>query len=337
MLELGKSYLKSNRKHILSMPNKNYNLFPEVDKYEEFSLKAGNIHEIYYEICGNPNGKPVVFLHGGPGSGCNPTQRRFFDPNYYRIILIDQRGCGRSKPQGSTEQNTTDDLVNDINAIRKALNIDKWLVFGGSWGSTLALAYAIKYPSHVTGLILRGVFLSRPSELDWFLGQVQMFFPEPWQILCNYLLEDKRDSPLKAYKDLVFSTDTKVSIPAAIRWNTFEGSIMSLLPRAPCTTGDVNGEIELARARVQIHYIENNCFVGHRDLLAEANIKLANIPTHIIQGRYDMVCPPISAWELSRAMPHASFKIVDDAGHSAMETGITSALVEATEKFKAFN
>lgn len=319
------------------MPNKTYNLYPEVAIFERFTLKAGNIHEIYYEACGNPKGKPVVFLHGGPGSGCNPSQRRFFDPAHYRIVLIDQRGCGRSKPQGAIEQNSTNDLVNDIDAIREALKIDKWLVFGGSWGSTLALAYALKHTDKVTGLILRGIFLSRPSELNWFLGQVQSFFPEPWASLCAYLPAIKRHNPLKAYEQLIFSDDPKNSIPAAIRWNAFESSIMSLLPRQAAPSSEVNGEVELARARVQIHYIQNHCFVGDRDILAEAKIKLAHIPIDIIQGRYDMVCPPITAWELSRALPHASFQIIEDAGHSAMETGITSALVAATEKFKSLN
>jgi proline iminopeptidase len=319
------------------MHKKTYNLYPEVNNVEKFSLKAGSIHEVYYEVCGNPNGEPVVFLHGGPGSGCSPTQRRFFDPAHYRITLIDQRGCGRSKPQGAIEQNTTIDLVNDIDAIREALKINKWLVFGGSWGSTLALAYALQHTDKVTGLILRGIFLSRPSELNWFLGQVQAFFPEPWESLCAYLPTNKRHNPLEAYEQLVFSDDPKNSIPAAIRWNTFESNIMSLLPIPAVPGSEINGEVELARARVQIHYIQNHCFVGNRDLLAEAKVKLAHIPTDIIQGRYDMVCPPITAWELSRAMPHASFDIIEDAGHSAMEAGITSALVAATDKFKSLN
>lgn len=319
------------------MENKTYNLYPEVSNFEEFYLKVGNIHEIYYEVCGNPNGSPVVFLHGGPGSGCSPTQRRFFDPAYYRIILIDQRGCGRSIPQGEVAQNTTDDLVNDIDAIRATLNIDKWLVFGGSWGSTLALAYALAHSDRVTGLILRGIFLSRPTELNWFLGQVQAFFPEPWKTLCAYLPVIERNNPIVGYEELIFSDNTKLSIPAAIQWNTFESSIMSLLPRPAAPSSEINGQVELARARVQIHYIQNNCFVGQRDLLAEAKAKLGHIPTDIVQGRYDMVCPPITAWELSQAMPHAGFHMVEDAGHSAMETGITSALVAATEKYKSLN
>jgi proline iminopeptidase len=311
-----------------------YNLYPELDILEKRSIKVDHLHEVYYEICGNPTGKPVVFLHGGPGSGCNPAQRRFFDPAHYKIILIDQRGCGRSTPQGETRNNTTDDLVNDIDLIRKELGIEKWLVFGGSWGSTLALAYAIRHTPHVVGLILRGIFLSRTSELNWFLGEVKTFYPEPWFALCESIPQNLKNNTLAYYKELIFSNDENISIPAAIRWNTFESSIMSLLPRPPGNDSEINGQVELARARIQIHYIENNCFVGSRDLIAEAAGKLAAIPTVIVQGRYDMVCPPITAWELGKAMPHAEFHMIADAGHSAMEAGTTSALVAATEKFK---
>jgi proline iminopeptidase len=310
-----------------------YNLYPEIDTFKESMIKVDDLHDIYYEVCGNPDGMPVVFLHGGPGSGCNPTQRRFFDPNYYKIILIDQRGCGRSKPLGSTVNNTTDDLVNDIDLIRTYLGIDQWLVFGGSWGSTLGIAYALKHSQHVSGLILRGIFLSRNSELNWFLNDVKAFYPEPWEALCEFLPTESRDNPIKAYEKLIFSDDTAISIPAAIQWNQFESSIMTLLPK-PASEQTINGSVELARARVQIHYIQHQCFVGGRDLLAEANAQLSHIPIVIVQGRYDMVCPPITAWELKRAMPHADFYLVDDAGHSAMESGTTSALVAATEKFK---
>jgi len=319
------------------MQDSTYNLYPELEIFESKFLKVGDLHEIYYEVCGNPMGVPVVFLHGGPGSGCNPTQRRFFDPAFYRIILIDQRGCGRSKPLGETAQNTTTDLINDIDAIRLTLEIERWLVFGGSWGSTLALCYALAYPQQVTGLILRGIFLSRPTELDWFLGQVQMFYPEAWDTLCAFIPPNQRHDTLAAYETLIFTSDLSVSIPAAIHWNAFESSMMHLLPR-PISNAEVNNEIngaiELARARVQIHYIQNHCFIGKRDLLTETKTKLAHIPTQIIQGRYDMVCPPITAWELSHAMPHAKFYMIADAGHSAMEVGITSALVAATEQFK---
>jgi proline iminopeptidase len=199
----------------------------------------------------------------------------------------------------------------------------------------LALAYATQYPSNVTGLILRGIFLSRPFELDWFLGQVQAFFPEHWDTLCAYLQPEERQNALMAYEKLIFSDDLNISIPAAICWNAFESSIMSLLPRPAISNNEVDGKVELARARVQIHYVQNHCFIDGRDLLAEAKEYLAHIPTQIIQGRYDMVCPPVTAWELSRAMPHAEFHLIEDAGHSAMEAGIASALVAATEKFKA--
>ncbi|PPC84479.1 MAG: prolyl aminopeptidase [Methylotenera sp.] len=310
-----------------------YNLYPALDTFESSMIKVDDIHEVYYEVCGNPDGAPVVFLHGGPGSGCNPTQRRFFDPLHYKIILIDQRGCGRSKPLGETTNNTIDDLVHDIDLIRIALGIDQWLVFGGSWGSTLGIAYALKHTQHVTGLILRGIFLSRKSELDWFLNDVKAFYPEPWKVLCDFLPVESRNKPIDAYQQMIFSDDIAISIPAAIQWNQFESSIMTLLPR-PDSDQEVNGAVELARARVQIHYIHHECFIGGRDLLAEARDKLAEVPTVIVQGRYDMVCPPITAWELKRAMPHAEFSLIDDAGHSAMEPGTTSALIAATEKFK---
>ena len=322
-------------------------LYPECAQYRDEMLKVSDIHHIYYEECGNPNGVPVIFLHGGPGSGCNSTQRRFFNPTYYRIVLFDQRGCGRSTPQGEVRENTTSDLINDIEAIRLRLGIAKWHVFGGSWGSTLGLVYALKHTSQVESLILRGIFLSRQSELNWFLSEVKNFHPQPYHTLCEYLPANKRENILAAFEALVFSDDTNISIPAANAWNAYESSMMSLLPREPAGPTDkasknktasetkTAGEVEVARARVQIHYIKNLCFVGNRDLLAEASQKLSHIPTTIVQGRYDMVCPPISAWELARAMPHAKLVMVPDAGHSAMEVGITSALVSATDQYKS--
>ena len=318
------------------MQNSTYNLFPELDAFDVNTFKTGDLHEVYYEICGNPEGEPVIFFHGGPGSACNPTQRRFFDPAHYKIILIDQRGCGRSKPQGAITHNTTDDLVADINHIREALNIKQWHVFGGSWGSTLALAYALAFPQHVTSLVLRGIFLSRPSELNWFLGDIDHFYPEAWHALTTYLPVEERHDILKGYSKLIFNEDSSVNIPAALQWNAFENSIMRLIPNEVGTAQELSpeqGAIEVARARIQIHYIAHDCFVDGEAMLNDCT-KLAHIPTVIVQGRYDMVCPPKSAWELSRAMPHAEFHIIQDAGHSAMELGITSALVAATEKFK---
>jgi proline iminopeptidase len=323
------------------MSQANYNLYPEIDPFNKNWLKVSHLHAVYFEECGNPDGIPVVFLHGGPGSGCNPTQRRFFDPSFYRIVLLDQRGCGRSTPQGEVKSNAIDDLTNDIESLRHHLNIPKWHVFGGSWGSTLALNYALKFTSNVKSLILRGIFLSRPAELHWFLSDVKQFYPEPWEKLLAYLPNKTSDNVINAYEKLIFSDNHEISIPAAIAWNAYESSIMTLLPRADSTNKDkkqdiTNGEVELARARVQIHYIQHHCFIGERDILSEVKLLLGHIPTVIIQGRYDMVCPPQTAWELSKAMPHAEFIIVHDAGHSAMESGICSALVAATEKFKAF-
>jgi proline iminopeptidase len=307
-------------------------LFPEIQPYHHDLLDVDPTHRVYFEECGNPLGEPVIFLHGGPGSGCNPNQRRFFDPKHYRIILMDQRGCGRSKPEGEVINNTTDDLISDLEKLRTHLSIPRWHIFGGSWGSTLALVYACRHAEVTRSLVLRGIFLSRQLELDWFLGNIQHFFPESWERLCNYLPASERSTPLLSYESLIFSSNTDISIPAAIQWNAYESSIMSLLPKS--STNEVNGIVELARARVQIHYIKHHCFIGDRDLLKEAKEKLKTIPTIIIQGRYDMVCPPITAWELSQALPHAQFIMVPDAGHSALEDGICRALVTATEQFK---
>lgn len=307
-------------------------LYPAIEPYQADYLKVDATHDIYYEQCGNPQGAPVVFLHGGPGSGCNPAQRRFFDPTHYRIILLDQRGCGRSLPQGCVTDNTTPHLVSDIEQLRAFLGINRWHVFGGSWGSALALAYALTHPDRVASLCLRGIFLSRPQELDWFSGEVKIFFPILWQWLLDYLPHNQRSNPVQSYYELVFNTDPAISIPAAMRWNDFETNMMTLLPGKP-STAEKSQALELARARVQLHYIRNQCFMLPYDALNQTG-KLKHIPTSIIQGRYDMVCPPITAWELQQTMPHADFLIVPDAGHSAMEPGIMTALLNATDKFR---
>lgn len=307
-------------------------LYPECLPYSQALIPVSSTHTIYVEECGNPHGVPVIFLHGGPGSGCNPVQRRFFDPDHYRVILFDQRGCGRSQPAGETDQNTTQDLVADIESIRHHLQINRWHVFGGSWGSTLALAYANSHPTPVISLTLRGIFLSRQHEINWFLGQVALFFPEAWQTLLAAVPASQRENVLDYYASLVFHEDTSISIPAAIRWNAFEASIMSLIPKTD--SAEVNGAIELARARVQIHYIQHLCFVDGDQMLQAATTQLHAIPTTIVQGRYDMVCPPQTAWELAQALPHANLIMVPDAGHSAMEPGICQALLKATEQYK---
>lgn len=308
------------------------NLFPELENNHSGYLKVDDLHTLYYEECGNPDGYPVIFLHGGPGSGCNPAQRRFFDPSFYRIILIDQRGCGRSMPAGHVENNTTTHLIADIERLRLHLAISQWLVFGGSWGSTLALVYALAHPAAVSGLILRGIFLSRPSEIDWFLGAAQQFYPEAWQQLVDFLPLAQQTHVLKAYRDLVFSEDTAVAGPAAVAWNHYESSIMALLPRA-ASANSTPIEVEIARARVQIHYIQHLCFIDGEAVLQQV-ASLNHLPITIVQGRYDMVCPPLTAWQLKQQLPYAQFVMVADAGHSAMEPGVTSALVSATEDFK---
>ena len=320
-----------------------YNLYPEITPYHHNWLKVDDIHEIYYEECGNPKGQPVVFLHGGPGSGCNPGQRRFFDPTHYRIILLDQRGCNRSRPQGALLHNTTQDLVNDLEALRLHLQIDKWHVFGGSWGSTLALSYATQHPDRVISLTLRGIFLSRPIELNWFLGDIQHFYPDVWQTLLEYLPSDERDDVLTAFEQRIASDDIAISHAAAVAWNNYESSIMRLEQAASDAATSTKNTVTLskeeqmadvARARVQIHYIRNQCFIEGESLL-KASQKLSSIPTTIVQGRYDMVCPPQTSWLLSKAMPHAEYIIIQNAGHSAMEPGVISALIASTEKFKS--
>lgn len=305
-------------------------LFPELEPYDQGWMAVSAGHRVYYEQCGNPSGAPVVFLHGGPGSGCNPGQRRFFDPAHYRIVLLDQRGCGRSLPLGDITENTTRHLVEDVEQLRTQLGIPCWLVFGGSWGSTLALAYAAAFPQVVTGLILRGIFLGLPSEVEWFLYTVRHFFPEDWERLAAPLPESERPDLLRAYYQRVFSGD----IESARRWNAFEGAIMTLLPPAAAKP-PVDDALALGRARVQLHYLVNQCFLATEPLL-ERIAPLRHIPATIIQGRYDMVCPPITADALHRAWPEAEYVVVPDAGHSAMEPGTLSALLAATESFKQY-
>jgi proline iminopeptidase len=313
-----------------------YTLYPEISPYHATWIERPRGHKIYVELSGNPHGKPIIFLHGGPGGGTSPKQRQFFDPKHYQIILFDQRGCGQSKPLGETNGNTTQDLLSDMEAIRKHFDIKRWIIFGGSWGSALALAYATQYPETIKALILRGIFLSRKTELDWFLDEVKAFFPEAHQTLVDFLPDDKRDDLVKNYSELVFSNDLKISGPASIAWNRFESGLLKLLPQAEgnkvLTDEDIQNEI--ARARVQLHYIKDQCFIDGKKILEKVS-QLKDIPTTIIQGRYDMVCPPITAYELYQCMPHANFIIVPDAGHSASELSMTSELVKATNHYRA--
>lgn len=312
-------------------------LYPEINPYKESFIKGDDTHEIFVEESGNPEGQPILFLHGGPGGGTGSKQRRFFDPSHYRIILFDQRGCGKSKPLGETLKNTTDNLVNDIELIRKELNINKWIIFGGSWGSTLALAYAIKHPELVQGLILRGVFLSRKHELEWFLKDVDIFFPELHHNLLSHIPNTSKKNLLEKYTQFVFSNNKNQAYQAGMAWNHFEGSILKLLPPTNSSeTNELDNEFELARAKIQLHYINNNCFVDGEDILEKSKI-LKDKPVTIIQGRYDMVCPPKTAYELHQAIPHSKLIIIPDAGHSASEAGTLSALLDTTDEFKRIN
>ena len=314
-----------------------YSLFPEIEPNKEYMLTCGDIHNIYVEESGNPDGQPILFLHGGPGGGCGAKQRRFFDPKYYRIILFDQRGCGKSTPLGETKENTTKDLISDIETIRKHLNIKKWILFGGSWGSSLALAYGVRYPEYLIGLILRGVFLSREKELDWFLKDVDQFFPEYHELLLNHKDNINKDNLLEEYTRLVFGNNFNIAKKASVAWNKFEGSVLKLLPTSDLSDNkEINYEFELARAKVQLHYINNLCFIDGEKILNKVEV-LENIPVEIVQGRYDMVCPPKTAYDLKQRLPHSQLVIIADAGHSASEDGTLSSLISATEKFKSLS
>ena len=319
---------------------KTYGLFPEIEPNKEYQLPCGNLHNIYVEESGNPNGQPIIFLHGGPGGGCGAKQRRFFDPKHYRIILFDQRGCGKSTPLGETKENTTEDLVSDMETIRKHLNIKKWILFGGSWGSSLALAYGVKYPEYLIGLILRGVFLSRKKELDWFLKDVDQFFPECHESLLKHKDNINKDNLVQEYTNLVFGSNFDIAKKAAVAWNRFEGSILKLLPTSAVNVNnsdeEINYEFELARAKVQLHYINNLCFIDGNDILNKVKV-LKDIPVEIVQGRYDMVCPPKTAYDLKQRLPHSELVLIADAGHSASEDGTLSSLICATEKFKSLS
>ena len=314
-----------------------YSLFPEIEPNKEYMLTCGDIHNIYVEESGNPDGQPILFLHGGPGGGCGAKQRRFFDPKYYRIILFDQRGCGKSTPLGETKENTTEDLISDIETIRKHLNIEKWILFGGSWGSSLALAYGVRYPEYLIGLILRGVFLSREKELDWFLKDVDQFFPEYHELLLNHKDNINKDNLVEEYTRLVFGNNFNIAKKASVAWNKFEGSVLKLLPTSDSNNNEeINYEFELARAKVQLHYINNLCFIDGEKILNKVEV-LKNIPVEIVQGRYDMVCPPKTAYDLKQRLPHSQLVIIADAGHSASEDGTLSSLISATEKFKSLS
>ncbi|WP_072802356.1 prolyl aminopeptidase [Rhodococcoides yunnanense] len=313
-------------------------LYPPIEPFETGHLDVGEGQRIYWEISGNPTGKPVVFVHGGPGGGTGPAQRRYFDPAVYRIVLFDQRGCGRSTPHiadgADPAVNTTDRLVADIEKLREHLGVDKWLVFGGSWGSTLSLAYAQSHRERVTGLILRGIFLLRRSEIDWYYnGGAGHLFPEQWEKFLGPVPEDQRDSDLvEVYHRLLTSDDREIAVAAAVAWSAWEAATSYLLPRPDQIAENSDPRFALAFAGIENHYFRNGGFLAENQLLNDAH-RLDGIPGIIVQGRYDVVCPATSAYALHRAWPGAELTIVDDAGHSAAEPGIVHHLVEATDRF----
>ena len=309
-------------------------LYPALEPFDSGYLPVSGLHEMYYEQCGNPDGKPAVFLHGGPGGGGDAAPRRFFDPARYRIILLDQRGCGRSRPHAELRENTTWDLVADIEALRTRLKIERWLVFGGSWGSTLSLLYAQAYPGRVTELVLRGIFLIRPAEIAWFYQQgASELYPDAWEHYLSFIPEEERDDLLHAYHRRLTGPDRQVAVEAARRWSVWEGSTSHLLASASTVERFGAEHFALAFARIEAHYFVNQAFMDEPGQILRDVGRLRHIPAVIVQGRYDVVCPMRSAWDLHRAWPEAELRVVPDAGHSAFEPGIVHELITATDKF----
>ncbi|KAK6119861.1 hypothetical protein DH2020_046408 [Rehmannia glutinosa] len=339
-------------------------LYPDIEPYSTCFLKVSDIHTIYYEQSGNPDGYPVVFLHGGPGGGTSPSNRKFFDPNFYRIILFDQRGAGRSTPHAFLEENTTWDLIEDIEKLRDHLKIPEWLVFGGSWGSTLALAYSESHPDKVTGMVLRGIFLLRKKEIDWFYeGGAAAIFPDAWEPFRDLIPESERGCFVDAYHKRLNSNDKETQYAAARAWTKWEMMTAHLLPNevsikrgdddefclvsavAPEYMTDLlntylyglrseDASVKTAFARIENHYFVNKGFFPSDSYLLDNIEKIKHIKTVIVQGRYDVCCPLMSAWDLHKAWPEADLRVVPDAGHSANEPGISQELVAATDKLK---
>ncbi len=315
-------------------------LYPAITPYRRGRLRVSPLHELYFEESGNPRGKPVVFLHGGPGGGTSPAMRRFFNPRRYRIVLFDQRGCGKSRPHACLIANTTWDLVEDIERLREHLQIERWQVFGGSWGSTLALAYAQTHPRRVTELVLRGIFLLRRSELDWFyqdkLGAAALF-PDLWEKYVALIPPRERGDMMRAYYRRLTSKNAKVRERAAYAWSIWEGATSYLQAKEHDLAQFSDPDIAAAFARIECHYFVNRGFLQREDQLLRGVRKIRHIPAVIVQGRYDVVCPMRSAWALHRAWPEADLKISSDAGHSAFEAANARALVAATDRFAGAN
>jgi proline iminopeptidase len=310
-------------------------LYDPIEPYDRGRLPVSPVHTLYYEQCGNPEGQAVVFLHGGPGGGIVPDYRRYFDPEAYRIVLFDQRGAGQSTPHANLEDNTTWHLVADIERLRERLGLESWMVFGGSWGSTLSLAYAQTHPQRARQLVLRGIFLCRPKEIQWFYQDgACAIFPDVWEEYLKVIPEAERSDMLTAYYRRLTSDDEAVRLEAARAWSIWEGSTSKLFPDPNLIEHFSEAHMALALARIECHYFMNNAFFETDNYLIENVDKIRHIPTVIVQGRYDVVCPMMSAWELHRAWPEADLRVIADAGHSASEPGTISALVDATDRFR---
>jgi proline iminopeptidase len=308
-------------------------LYPDILPYAVHRLAVDDRHALYVEECGTAKGIPALFLHGGPGAGCEPYHRRFFDPTRYRVVLFDQRGAGRSIPHADLSDNTTWHLVDDIERIRELLGIERWLVFGGSWGSTLALAYAQTHPERVSALVLRGIFLCRDDEIRWFYQEgASRLFPDYWADFVAPVAPGDRHDMLGAYHRLLTGTDDIARMTAAKAWSTWEGRTATLLPNPSVVNHFGDPHVALSLARIECHYFAHQAFLRSGQLLEDA-ARLVGIPTVIVHGRYDVICPLENAWALHRALPGSELVIVPDAGHAASEPGIRSALVEATDRF----
>jgi proline iminopeptidase len=308
-------------------------LYPPIEPHRTGRLRLDSLHTMYWEESGNPKGVPALFLHGGPGAGATPVHRRFFDPGFWRIVIYDQRGGGRSTPLGETRDNSPVHLVADIEALRRELGVENWLVFGGSWGSTLALHYAETHPERCRALILRGIFLARASEIDWFLYGLNVIFPEAWRAFSGFVPEAERGDLLAAYYRRLIDPDPRAHMPAARAWSLYEGACSTLLPNPETIAAFGEDRLALGLARIEAHFFTHYLFSGADDLVARVG-RIRHLPASIVQGRYDMVCPIRGADELARAWPEANYVIVPDAGHSAMEPGIREQLVLASERLK---
>jgi proline iminopeptidase len=309
-------------------------LYPPIEPYKSGHLDVGDGHRLYWELCGNPDGKPAVFLHGGPGGGSSPDHRRQFDPEHYNVLVFDQRGCGKSTPYASLEANTTAHLVADIERLREMAGIDKWLVFGGSWGSTLSLAYAQKHPERVTELVLRGIFLFDQYEVDWLYveGGASAIYPEQWDAFIEPIPEEERGDLVEAYRKRLTSDDPEVQLAAAKAWSAWEGSTVTLLPSPAAMEHFTSPDVAIAIARIENHYMGNGGWLEEGELLRGAE-KLRHIPGVIVQGRHDTCTPPKAAWQLKKAWPEVDLQIVPDGGHLYNEPGILDGLIRATDRF----